>query len=247
SYLAWGWADILRSKLWAMGVNFARFLAEDCLVFLLPFVLIGLSRLRRRPLFVLSTLYLMLIYLAHTLAFTFPGPRGGFFHASAAILPFLFTAGVEGLDAAVGWAARQRRWNLRQAQRVFGVAAVVLAALLSVYATARKLPVWRHADSVYEEVGPWLPQGSAAGEAVMVANPAAFWYYTGRRAVVVPNGGVDAVLAVADRYGVRHLLLDRNRPAPLAGLYTMETRHPRLRPVTVWGEGDKRVVLYAVR
>ena len=247
SYLAWGWTDILRSKLWAMRVNFERFLAEDCLVFLLPFVLTGLSRLRRRPLFILSTLYLVLIYLAHTLAFTFPGARGGFFHASAAILPFLFTAGVEGLDAAVGWAARQRRWNLRQAQLVFGVATVVLAAFLGVYATAQKLPAWRHVDSVYEEIGQWLTQGNMDGETVMVANPAAFWYYTGYPAVVVPNGGAEAVLAVADRYGVRHVVLDRNRPAPLAGLYVQETRHPRLRPVMAWGEGEKRVVLYAVQ
>jgi 4-amino-4-deoxy-L-arabinose transferase-like glycosyltransferase len=247
SYLAWGWADILRSKLWAMRVNFERFLAEDCLVFLLPFVLTGLSRLRRRPPFILSTLYLVLIYLAHTLAFTFPGPRGGFFHASAAILPFLFTAGVEGLEAAVGWAARQRRWNLRQAQLVFGVATVVLAAFLGVYATAQKLPAWRHVDSVYEEIGQWLTQENMAGETVMVANPAAFWYYIGYPAVVVPNGGVEAVLAVADRYGVRHVVLDRNRPAPLAGLYMQETRHARLRPVMAWGEGEKRVVLYAVQ
>jgi 4-amino-4-deoxy-L-arabinose transferase-like glycosyltransferase len=246
SYLAWGWTDILRSKLWAMRVNFERFLAEDCLVFLLPFVLTGLSRLRRRTLFILSTLYLVLVYLAHTLAFTFSGPRGGFFHASAAVLPFLIAAGVEGLEAAVGWAAHQRRWGLRQAQLVFGVATVVLAALLSVYATVQKLPAWQRVDTVYEEIGEWLTQGNTVGEAVMVANPAAFWYHTGYPAVVVPNGGTEAVLAVADRYGVRHVLLDRNRPAPLAGLYTQETRHPRLHPVTAWGEGETRVVLYEV-
>jgi hypothetical protein len=246
SYLAWGWADILRSKLWAAGVNFERFLAEDCLVFLLPLVLIGLFRLRRRPPFTLSIIYLALIYLTHALAFTFPGPRGGFFHASAAMLPFLFTAGGEGLEVAVAWAARQRRWNPRQAQWVFGVAVVVLAALLGVYAAAHRLPAWRQTDRFYEEIGQWLTQGGMAGETVMVANPAAFWYHTGYPAVVVPNGGVEAVLAAADRYGVRYVLLDRNRPAPLAGLYVQETSHPRLRAVEVWGEGEKRVVLFAV-
>jgi len=129
---------------------------------------------------------------------------------------------------------------------VFGVATVVLAAFLSAYATAQKLPTWRHVDSVYEEIGRRLTQQDMAGEPVMVANPAAFWYYTGCPAVVVPNGGVEAVLAAADRYAVRHVLLDRNRPAPLAGLYAQEAFHPRLRPVMAWGEGEKRVVLYAV-
>ena len=80
----------------------------------------------------------------------------------------------------------------------------------------------------------------------MVANPPAFWYHTARPAVVVPHGGVEAVLAVADRYGVRYVVLDRNRPAPLAGLYANEVLHLRLRPVAAWGEGEGRTVLYAV-
>ena len=247
SYLAWGWSNILRSKLWAAGVNLERFLAEDCLIFLLPFVLIGLYRLRRHPPFLLSLIYLSLIYSVHSLAFTFPGPRGGFFHASAPALPFLFTAGVEGVEAAVGWAARRRRWNLQQARLVFGMAPAVLAVFLSIYAAVQTLPAWHHANVVYGDVGRWLAQeGTAGGTVVMVANPPAFWYHTGYRAVVVPNGDVEIVLALADRYGVQYVLLDRNRPAPLAELYPNGTLNPRLRRVAVWGEGEARVVLYKV-
>jgi len=240
AYLAWGWGNILRSKLWAMRVNLERFLAEDCLVFLLPFVLIGLYRLRRRLAFMLAGIYLLLIFVAHSLAFTFPGPRGGFFHAGAAALPFLFVAGMEGLEAAVGWAARRRRWNRRQAQAVFGAAAVVGAAALSVYAAGQKLPGWRSADAVYLKVGAWLDERSVPDSAVvMVGNPPAFWYHNHRPAVVVPNDDVETLLEVVDRYGVSYVLLDRNRPAALKG-----ASHPRLYLVEEWGGG--KVVLYRV-
>jgi len=241
SYLEWGWLNILRSKVWAIGVNGARFLAEDCLVFLLPFVLVGLIRLRRRSSFVLATIYLILIYLAHSLAFTFPGPRGGFFHASTAALPFLFVAGAEGLETAVRWAARRRHWDLRQAQMVFATAAVLAAVVLSVYASVPKLSTWRDADQVYLEIGAWLAQRDAGEATVMVGNPPAFWYHTGHPSVVVPNAGVETLLAVADRYGVDYVTLDPNRPEPLAELYEdMET--VGLVPVATFDGG--RVQLY---
>jgi hypothetical protein len=222
SYLGWGWLDILRSKLWAAGVNAARFLAEDCLVFFLPFVLIGLYRLRRCPPITLSLIYLLLVYVVHSLAFTFPGPRGGFFHASAAALPSLFTAGAEGLAVTVRWAARRRRWNPRQAQGVFAVATVVAAVALSGYAAVQRLSAWRDADAVYLKVDAWLARQDAEDATVMVGNPPAFWYHTGHPAVVVPNGDVDTLLAVADRYGVDYVVLDPNRPEGLAELDASE-------------------------
>lgn len=246
SYLAWGWRGILRSKLWAAGVNVERFLAENCLVFLSPFALAGFHRLRRHPPFILSLVYLILVYFVHSLAFTFPGPRGGFFHASAPVLPFLFAAGVEGLEAAVAWAAHRRRWELRQAQAFFGAGAVALAMLVGLYAAAQKLPAWRRADGVYEDVGQWLAGAGVEGETVMVANPPAFWYHTGYPAVVVPNGDVEVLLSAVDRYAVRYVLLDRNHPLPLAGLFGGAAAHPRLRPVAMWAEGEERAILYAV-
>lgn len=246
SYLAWGWNNILASKLSALWINFQHLLAEDCLVFLLPFVLIGLYRLRRCVTFVVPTIYFFLLYLLHSLAFTFPGWRGSFFHSSGAVLPFLFVAGMEGLETAVGWAARRRRWKLRQAQTVFTTAAVVAAVVLSSYAAAQKIFVWRDADAVYEEVGQWLAREGSAGGAVMVANPPAFWYYTQYPAVVIPNDDVETLLVVANQYDVRYVLLDRNRPAPLADLYAGERLYPSLQFVAMWGEGEERVILYAL-
>lgn len=229
SYLSWGWDEILRTKLWATSVNLERFLAEDCMVFLLPFAAIGFYRLRRRLPFIIPLGYLVLSFMAHSLVFTFPGARGGFFHASAPTLPFLFAASAEGLAAAVGWMSRRRRWRSAQAQKVFASAAVVAAAALSSYALAQKLPAWREVDATFQEVGAWLDWHGGPGDtAVMIGNPPGLWYHTRRPAVVVPSGGAQAVLAVAARYNVHYLILDSNRPVPLASVYEGITVHPQL-------------------
>lgn len=259
TYLAWGWDNILHSKFYALWVNFQRLWAEDCLIFLLPFVLIGLYRLWRnpvesgghkvRPVFILSTVYLVLLYLIHSLAFTFPGWRGGFFHSSGALLPFLLVAGMDGLDATVRWAARRRRgWNVRVAYRVFTTGVVVLAILLSLYVAMSTWPSWRNVGQVYREIEARLARRGVSRDAiVMVGNPPAFWYHARRPAVVVPNGSVEDLLNVAVRYGVEYVVLDQNRPAPLAGLYAGEESNARLAEVASWGETQARVVLYEVR
>lgn len=253
TYLAWGWGNILRSKFFALWVNFQRFLAEDCLIFLFPFILVGLYRLRRRPPFTLAIIYLFLIYLAHSLAFTFPGPRGGFFHASAAALPFLLVAGLEGLDAALGWAARRRRWNLRQAQMVFTTAAVIAAMALSIYAAANKITRWRETGATYREIDHWLDAREVSKSAaensaiIMVGDPPSFWYHTRRYAVVVPNEDVATLREVVERYQVEYLLLDRDHPAPLTALYNGEEKVEWLRAVASWEDEEEQVVLYAVR
>lgn len=245
SYLDWGWSNILRSKLWALRINLLRFLAENCLIFLLPFTLIGLYRLRRKPSFALATLFLLLVYCVHSLIFTYPGPRGGFFHASTALLPFLHVAAAEGIDATVSWAGRRRRWNVRQAQTIFGIAAALLALLVSAQALTSKVPAWRSADGVYHEIDAWLEaRGIPDDEVIMVGNPPAFWYHTRRPAVVVPNEDVNALLEVCRRYSVGYLVLDPNRPDPLSALYEGRVHSPQLSPQATFAQGD--VVLLKV-
>jgi hypothetical protein len=242
SYLAWGWESILSSKLSALWINFQRLLAEDCQIFLLPFVFLGLYRLRRNTTFIVSALCLLAFYLVHSLAFTFPGWRGGFFHSSSAVLPFLLAAGVEGLQAAVRWAARRRRWRLGQAQVVFSIAAVAAAVILSGYAAALKLRSWWDADSAYREIGTWLDTNSfSVGVTVMVDNPPGFYYHTRIPSVVVPNDDVDTLLDVCKRYGVDYLVLDPNRPAPLKTLYEGQVVSPHLVPTEAFREGHVKV------
>jgi hypothetical protein len=247
SYLAWGWSNILRTKAWALGVNLERFLAEDCLIFLLPFTLLGLYRLRRRGPFALALACLILFYLAHSLAFTFPGPRGGFFHASAALLPILSAAAADGLEAAIRWAARRRAWHLRQAMTVFSLTAVAAALALSGYAMAGKLTQWNHTAAAYEQVDAWLDRETVETGTVMVGNPPGFWYHTRRPAIAVPNEDVETLVDVARRYNVSHVVLDEDRPLPLAGLYAGEVTSPWLERAASYGQISIYRVLWQAR
>jgi hypothetical protein len=232
TYLAWGWGNILRSKLDALWLNTQTVLAVFCMIFLTPLVLVGWWRLRKHMLYQLATWYGVLLFLTMTLVFTFPGPRGGLFHSGGVLLPFIFTATLVGLDAVVEWAAiRRQGWNALVAKPVFGIGLVGLALLVSGFLYYRGVMVgtrWRGGDATYSRLVEWLAAKGQAETVVMVGDPPGYWYQGGGPSIVVPNEPMETVLAVADRYGARYLVLDRNRPMPLAPLYAGDIVHPRL-------------------
>lgn len=218
SYLAWGWDNILRSKLKGMWLNVQTVLFVGWMIFLAPFGLVGVWRLRARPEFVAAWWYGTLLYITMSLVFTFPGWRGGMLHSLSALLPSLYAAAMEGLDAFIRWMARRRRtWRVRQAQVVFGVAFVVMAMALSGVIYLRGLPRFR-GEHVYRQVGAWLDRHASPRSRVMVNDPPTFYYHTRRECVVIPNAGVDVALAVMERYDVEYLALDQDNPS-LRSLY----------------------------
>lgn len=235
-YLSWGWGPILQSKLKAIGTNLVTLVAVNMLIFLAPFILIGLRPLRRRLEYLPFFIYAPLLYLAMTLAFTFPGVRGGLFHSGGALLPFLFAAAMPGLDTAIAWIARRRpHWDVSLAQRMFTTGFIALAVFLSAFIYVRGVfgsqpltPAWNQRDQVYADIAAWLDENATPEATVMVGNPPGFYYFSHRPNVVVPNEDIDTVLRACDRYGVEFVILDQNRPRPLREVYSGEASHPRL-------------------
>lgn len=232
TYLAWGWNNILGSKLDALWLNTQRVIAELGMVFLAPLIPIGWWRLRRHLLYQLAACYGALLFLGMTFVFTFPGPRGGLFHSGGALLPFIFTIALVGLDAVVEWvAARRREWDAPRAKQVFGIGVIGLALLVSGFVYYQGVIVgmrWRGGNAPYSHLDQWLEAQDQTEAIVMVGDPPGYWYHSGGPSIVVPNEPVETVLAVADRYGARYLVLDRNRPTPLASFYEGRETHPRL-------------------
>jgi 4-amino-4-deoxy-L-arabinose transferase-like glycosyltransferase len=251
AYLTWGWGNILLSKLRALWLNAQTLFVVGGMIFNAALGLVGAWRLRRRALYRPAFLYGALLYVVMSLAFTFPGWRGGMLHSTVALLPTVYAAAMEGLDACVAWvAARRRHWRVEQAQRVLSGGLVVLATLLSGWLYLEGLGRFR-GEHLYSRVAAWMRENLMLEEAgdpallprVMVNDAPSFYYHGRLPALAIPNADVDTVLDVMDRFEVEYLLLDGNY-VPLATLYQAPRSDERLLLLTSFGGGPDTVYLY---
>jgi hypothetical protein len=236
-FRAWGVSSILESRWTAFTNNFGTFIAVETWVILGPFVLIGLWTLRREPMLWGVMLYTLGLHLVMTFVFAYPGYRGGLFHSSSALMPFWAAAGNVGLDSAIVWLAKRRRWHRKQAQTVFGSAAVILAALVSVGILFARLPEVNDNGAFYRIIADDLPPDTDFSPVVMVNDPAGFYYHTGLLAVVVPNNDPAIVPEIARKYGVTHLVLDVNRTDPFTALFLGAEDRPFLHEIRHYDMG----------
>lgn len=222
TFLADGLEPVLAGRWWAFTVNLQTVLAVWGMVVLLPLAVVGGWQQRRLPLVRLNVVYALLLFATMTLVFAFPGVRGGLFHSGAALLPFLYGAAAVGLDAAVAWlAARRRHWRVQTARQVFAVGLLALAVALSgvvYYPRVLKNNAWNSADAAYPEIANWVATHHP-GAVVMIGNPPAYRYHGGGLSVVAPNENLAVTRQAARQYGATLLVLDANRPAPLAEVY----------------------------
>ncbi len=235
SFTAWwqsGIASILKARLWALGVNLERTLAEQGEIFLLPFIIMGLWHLRRLPVVKTAALAWILTLLTMTIAFPFAGARGGFFHSGAALQPVWWALAPLGLDRAIEWGSRKRGWNSAQAGAVFRPALVVLAMLLSgvivvsrvigtnggsptqsasASSSTALLPdyVWNQEANAYRQINRnMLEIGASPENVVMVANPPGFYLASGSSTIAVPDGDINTLVEVAHLYNADYLILE---------------------------------------
>jgi len=233
SYLDWGWSSILRSKASA-GLHNLAVLGGALQFHLAPMAVVGLWQVRRQKEYIPVYAYVTTLYVAMTLIFTFPSTHASMLHSTGALLPFLFAAAVRGIDAVVGWVAvRRRTWHRRTAQRVFRVGLTVMVVIVTLFDYSQAVflsldplgfqPLWNRANTGYVAVSAWLEKNAPADTLVMVVDPPAYYYFTHRRAVVIPNEDVPGILEVANRYDADYLIVEQDHVASLDGLYRGET------------------------
>jgi hypothetical protein len=253
-YLAAGWPKILQDKWESVVQNFGNLVAVQSNIVAFPFALIGWWHLRRRPVYQLALLYGLALFAAMSLAFTLPGPRGGYIHSGGALLPFIYPAALMGLDAVVDAIARRlRHWQPEKSKPIFTLIVLMSCVALTGYRFLSSAigPDWRRptssqADVVYAEIGAWLAREAAGqGEAIVAANnPPAFYYMAGRPSIVVPNGTPEALLEVMSLFGAHWAVLDANHPEGLVALYQAPTSEPRLQLRATFKNGEHNVYLF---
>jgi hypothetical protein len=228
-----GLGAILAARWQALLVNFQTAIAVQGSIFLTPFILAGLWRLRSRIEVRLGVGAWALTFAAMTLMFPFAGSRGGFFHSGAAFQPLFWAAIPAGLDVFLEWGERKRGWQPEKARPRFQILFLAVTALLTVWLVASRLGVageavsWDAGARRYQRVEQALQKaGAQAGELVLVNNPPGYYLAAERPGVVIPFGDTHMVLEVARRYQVRYLLLEIDQIRDAPDLFT----HPQDRP-----------------
>jgi len=242
AYLTWGLSHIVSARVRAALFSVAIW-AALWLVVLVPPLLIGLWRLRRRVECRPFLMYWALLALAMPLLFTATLQNGTLQHASGALVPFGSAPVAAGLDVLGVWLARLRGRDGGRLARDMSLMAVALAALTSLYMTVKTFPAQGDEYTHDATVVAWLHRHNPARTPVMVLDPPAFAYLDDGAYVVAPSDGLSAAREVARHYGVRYWALDALHAPDQDVLYRRHVRLPWLRWVaTVHG-----VQIYEVR
>ncbi len=234
----WGLFPLLQSKLSALLENLWTW--GRGALFLSPLFIVGLlsgrPRTWQRPEFLPFVVYSLLLYLAMSLAFTFPGTRGSVFHSTGGLLPFIFLASMLGLDAFIEWFSRRYRPKAAaRRKRSYGLLVLGAYFLISVFSALNLSRNWNEDYDQLRLVGLWLDTQKGE-QLMMVPDAPAFWYVNHRPALVLSSDSLEVNLELAHRYHIRYLMIQPlHLPDSLAELAEKHTA-PGLKPVARLGE-----------
>ncbi len=245
--LGMGLGPLLASRLLglvAAGTIFAVLVGG---IALLPWAIVGAWRRRRSVTFGPFLTYALLLFAFSGLVSAVHVPGGTFIHSAVALAPHTAVLSVDGIGAAVAWAARRRpTWRPRQAELVFLGAAVAWMVGLAVVGTLTTHDTWAAKRERMLAVAAALERaGAAPTDRLMSIDAAGYRYYTGRGGIVLPNDPLPVVEAAARAYDVRWLILEADDAVPAVGPVLRADERPDWIGPAVWRDGT-RVALYPV-
>ncbi len=235
-YFAWGWGNILQSKLQALSLAAQTFIGVTGLTvftFFFVWAWIKLSRDEKMRRFLRPfTWYTPIVFGAMSLIFTFPGQRGSLLHTSTALWPWSMALAAAGIGFAVDWmAARLPHWQPEKSKPLFASMFIVVVFAISLVVSGGQ-PLRDENAIIYAQVNAVLPPDAI----VMSGDAPGFYYHTGHPSIIVPNEPPQILPEIAARYGATYLILDADRPRPLADFYEGTLPLPQIQPIQRFGE-----------
>lgn len=212
SFLQAGGDLALQNRLRAFASNLSNAFAAQGGIFLFPFILTGLWKLRGDLRAKIAITGWLILFAVMTVIFPFAGSRGSFFHAGAAFQPYWWVAAPIGLDVVIDWARRRGRFTAKNAPVLLQGILVLLAFLMTVYLVNFRVIAdgWARDDLIYPSVEKMLvARGIAPGDVLIVRNPPGYFIASERPSVALPFGDEATILEVAEKFGARYLVLEK--------------------------------------
>jgi len=212
SFLQAGWEAAIQNRITALSANFGNAFAAQGGIFLFPLILLGLWQLRRELRTKIAVTGWMMLFAVMTIIFPFAGSRGSFFHAGAAFQPYWWVAAPIGLDAVISWLRSRGQFTDKLAPVFLQGILVLLAALMTAYLVNFRVIAsgWAKDDLIYASVESMLlERGIGPGDVVIVRNPPGYFIASERSAVALPFGDESTILAVAEKFDARYLILEK--------------------------------------
>jgi 4-amino-4-deoxy-L-arabinose transferase-like glycosyltransferase len=246
SYVAWGPAEIIGSKLVSWGELIGRtgvLLGGAFLVFFLA----GLWIWRRRPELVPFLAYFGVMFFVMGALFTFHAPKGAFYHSAPAWLPFAIPMAVASLPPAATAAGRVWPFLRRPATHRFLLVACLLGAgVLSVTGSVILYGQWARSRERDEQAAAFLLGAAERSDVVMSSDPASIYPLTGNPGLAAPFDPYPVLEEVVRAYGVDWVIVTRPEPGstdPLglwdgAAATDIDGNHPSFLPAEPAFEGD---------
>jgi hypothetical protein len=213
SFLQGGWDLAFQNRARAFTSNLSNAFAAQGGIFLFPFILIGLWQLRHDLRTKIAVTGWLMLFAVMTIIFPFAGSRGSFFHAGAGFQPFWWVAAPLGLDTVISWARRRGQFTDKNAPYIFQGILVLLAIFMTAYLVNFRVIAsgWANDDSIYPSVEKmFLDKGIGPGDVMIVRNPPGYFIASGRSSVSLPFGDESTILAIAERYNARYLVIEKD-------------------------------------
>ena len=239
SWVASGLQEAVRARAAAVWQNLGTAFFAEGMIFLAPLIIVGVWKERRTFRVQLGVFGWLSMLFAESLLFPFASVNGGFFHAGTAFQPLWFAIAPLGLDICLRRISEKAR---RPARFTRIVPTILLFIMILFSAELVKIRVvdsgWNEGEYLYLQANQFLAARNAKADAiVMVRNPPAYFVMTGRRAIVVPDGDAQALLAASRKFNASYVILEQiGSSSPLYDLYEHPEAYPEFIPLGVIGD-----------